>query len=482
MLIVIGYLVVSVSVVGSFIALGGHLGALYQPFELTLIFGAAFGAFLAGNSKKSLMLVKKALPDALKSSQYSKEVYMELMALLYVLLNKARREGLMAIESHIEDPASSPIFSEYPRIMKDNKLMEFITDYLRIMISGNMSSFEIETLMDEEIETYRHEREIPTHALQQMADGLPAFGIVAAVLGVIKALAAVDQPPAILGDLISKAMVGTFLGILLAYGFVGPLASRVDRRTAEAVKVLECIKTTLLASMNGYPPQLAVEFGRKVLFSAVRPTLVSWKSTSGRPSPPARPDGAAGHEHRKQPPCGDPPQEGQGRRPPRRQLEDRLRRLHHGHDGVLPGDVADQHRAARRAGGHRGVLPHAAAGGADRRTQQLGRDQRRAWRWPRSAAQRWRRAPRPGQPVEAQPMVDAERRDHHRLENLKKRLENVIENSPVLKSFRPQLLIDMTTEGLRIQIIDNQNRPMFATGRAEVQPYMRDILRELGRS
>ena len=149
MLIVIGYLVVSVSVVGSFIALGGHLGALYQPFELTLIFGAAFGAFLAGNSKKSLMLVKKALPDALKSSQYSKEVYMELMALLYVLLNKARREGLMAIESHIEDPASSPIFSEYPRIMKDNKLMEFITDYLRIMISGNMSSFEIETLMDE---------------------------------------------------------------------------------------------------------------------------------------------------------------------------------------------------------------------------------------------------------------------------------------------------------------------------------------------
>jgi chemotaxis protein MotA len=272
-LIVIGFLVVDVSVVGSFIALGGHLGALYQPFELTLIFGAAFGAFLASNSKKSLMLVKSALPDALKSSRYGKDVYMELMALLYVLLNKARREGLMAIESHIEDPESSPIFSEYPRIAKDAKLMEFITDYLRIMISGNMSSFEIETLMDEEIETYRHEREVPVRALQQMADGLPAFGIVAAVLGVIKALAAVDQPPAILGDLISKAMVGTFLGILLAYGFVGPLASRIERRSDEATKVLECIKTTLLASMNGYPPQLAVEFGRKVLFSAVRPTF-----------------------------------------------------------------------------------------------------------------------------------------------------------------------------------------------------------------
>ncbi|MDQ8031404.1 flagellar motor stator protein MotA [Bordetella genomosp. 1] len=273
MLIVIGYAVVIIAVVGSFVGLGGHLGALYQPFELTLIGGGALGAFLAGNSRKSLKLVKAAVPRAFKTGPYSKDLYMELMALLYVLLNKARREGLMAVESHIEDPQSSPIFNEYPRIMKDANLMEFITDYLRIMISGNMSSFEIETLMDEEIETFRHEREVPTHALQSMADGLPAFGIVAAVLGVIKALAAVDQPPAILGDLISKAMVGTFLGILLAYGFVGPFASRVERQAAEAVKVLECIKVTLLASMNGYPPQLAVEFGRKVLFSAVRPSF-----------------------------------------------------------------------------------------------------------------------------------------------------------------------------------------------------------------
>lgn len=273
MLIVIGYLVVLVSVIGSFIALGGHLGALYQPFELTLIGGSAFGAFLCGNSKKSMKLVGQSIPIMLKGSPYSKDVYMELMSLLYVLLNKARREGLMAIESHIEDPKSSPIFSEYPKILRDPKLMEFISDYLRIMISGNMSSFEIETLMDEEIETYRHERNIPAHAIQLMADGLPAFGIVAAVLGVIKALAAVDQPPAVLGDLISKAMVGTFLGILMAYGFVAPLASRIEGCTAEAVKVLECIKVTLLASMNGYPPQLAVEFGRKVLFSGVRPTF-----------------------------------------------------------------------------------------------------------------------------------------------------------------------------------------------------------------
>ena len=273
MLILIGYLVVIGSVIGSYVSMGGHLGVLYQPFELLLIGGAAIGAFLAGNSRKSILLVGQAIPHVIRSAPYGREVYMELMALLYVLLNKARREGLMSIETHIEEPDSSPIFNEYPRITRDQKLMEFITDYLRIMISGNMSPFEIETLMDEEIETYRHERDMPAHMLRNVADGLPAFGIVAAVLGVIKALAAVDQPPAILGDLISKAMVGTFLGVLLAYGFVSPLASRVERRTAESIKILECIKTTLLASMNGYPPQLAVEFGRKVLFSMIRPSF-----------------------------------------------------------------------------------------------------------------------------------------------------------------------------------------------------------------
>lgn len=273
MLIIIGYVIVIFAVVGSFAFGGGHLGALYQPLEFLMIGGAGLGAFLAGNSKKSMGAVRKAIPMALKGASYSKEVYMDLMSLLYVVLNKARREGLMSIESHIEDAASSPIFAEYPKIVGDANLMEFITDYLRIMISGNMSAFEIETLMDEEIETFRHEREVPVHALQNVADGMPAFGIVAAVTGVIKALAAVDKPPAVLGELIAHAMVGTFLGILLAYGFIGPFASRVERQVSEVVKVFECVKVTLLASMNGYPPQLAVEFGRKVLYSSVRPSF-----------------------------------------------------------------------------------------------------------------------------------------------------------------------------------------------------------------
>lgn len=273
MLVLIGFAVVLLSVFGSYIGLGGHLGALYQPLELVLIGGAALGAYLAANNGKSVKHMLKALPGVLKASPYQKSLYMELMALLYVLLNKARRDGLMSIEYDIEDPQNSPIFSEYPRVQKDPQLIEFITDYLRLMISGNMSPFEIETLMDQEIETHEREQNHPAGALATVADGLPAFGIVAAVLGVIKALASVDQPPAVLADLISKAMVGTFLGILLAYGFVSPLAHVLENRTALSVKVLECIKVTLLASMNGYPPQLAVEFGRKVLYSSERPSF-----------------------------------------------------------------------------------------------------------------------------------------------------------------------------------------------------------------
>lgn len=273
MLILIGYIVVFVSVFGSFVALGGHLGALYQPFELLLIGGAALGAYFASNSGKSIKLLARALPIAFRSSPYNKELYMQLMGMMYVLLNKARRDGMMSIEGDIENPEQSAIFADYPNVVKDPALMNFIADYLRLMISGNMSSFEIETLMDQDIETYHHERNVPARALREVADALPAFGIVAAVLGVVKALGSVDQPPAVLADLISKAMVGTFLGILLAYGFVAPLAATIERRTADSVKVLECIKVTLLANMNGYPPQLAVEFGRKVLFSTERPSF-----------------------------------------------------------------------------------------------------------------------------------------------------------------------------------------------------------------
>ncbi len=278
MFIILGYLIVLGAVLLSYIAMGGHLGALYQPFEFLLIGGSALGAYVAASNGASIRLLLHAVPKAVRRNPYGKSLYMELMALLYTLLNKARRDGLMAIESDIEDPGASPIFSQYPRVLRDAKLMEFLTDYLRIMISGNMNSFEIETLMDQEIEALHSEHHNPVNAVRAVADALPAFGIVAAVLGVVKALAAVDQPPAILADLISKAMVGTFLGILLSYGFVAPFASAVERQSVASIKVLECIKVTLLASMNGYPPPLAIEFGRKVLFSSVRPSFTELES------------------------------------------------------------------------------------------------------------------------------------------------------------------------------------------------------------
>jgi chemotaxis protein MotA len=199
---------------------------------------------------------------------------MELMGMLYDILTKVRKEGLMSIERDIETPAASQLFVKYPRLIRDHHLVEFLTDYLRLMVSGNLNPLEIETLMDSEIETHHHEGEVPAHALQKVADGLPAFGIVAAVMGVVHTMASAGLPPAELGMLIAHALVGTFLGILLAYGFVGPLASLLEQKLAETTKMLQCVKVTLLASLNGYAPALAVEFGRKVLYSTERPSFL----------------------------------------------------------------------------------------------------------------------------------------------------------------------------------------------------------------
>lgn len=274
MLILLGYTIVGLCVFGAYLMMGGTIGALYQPLELILIGGAAIGSYIAANSGNSMKAMGKAIPKALKRSPYDQAYYMELMGLLYALLAKARKDGLMSIESDIEAPWESALFERHPLIMSDSTSVTFICDYARLMVSGNMSAYEVETLMDQELDTYRHEAHVPVRAMQVVADGLPAFGIVAAVLGVIKALAAVDQPPAVLADLISKAMVGTFLGIFMAYGYAAPIASAMERRNDATFKSLECIKVTLLAYMNGYPPQLAVEFGRKVLFSSERPTFL----------------------------------------------------------------------------------------------------------------------------------------------------------------------------------------------------------------
>lgn len=273
MLVIVGYIIVLVSVLGGFAMAGGHVAAMFQPVELIIIGGAAAGAFVVGSSGKTLKSTLQALPTVLKGSKYNKAMYMELMGLLFEILTKVRKEGLMSIEREVENPKESPIFNKYPKIVDDHHLVEFLTDYLRLMISGNLNAIEIENLMDSEIETHHHEAEVPAHAVQKVADGLPAFGIVAAVMGVVHTMESVGKPPSELGQMIAHALVGTFLGILLAYGFVGPLSSLLEQKANEGSKVLECIKVTLLASLNGYAPPLAVEFGRKVLYSTERPTF-----------------------------------------------------------------------------------------------------------------------------------------------------------------------------------------------------------------
>jgi chemotaxis protein MotA len=271
--VIVGYIIVCGSVFGGFAMAGGHMAVLFQPIELLMIGGAAVGAAFVGNTPKALKASLKALPGVLKGSPYSKAMYMELMTMLFDILTKIRKEGLMSIEGDIEKPEESPLFSKYPLVVNDHHLMEFLSDYLRLMVSGNMDAFQIENLMDNELETHHHEGAIPAHFMAKLGDGLPAFGIVAAVMGVVHTMESVGIPPAELGILIAKALVGTFLGILLAYGFVGPIASLMEQKLDESSKAFQCIKVTLLASLNGYAPALSVEFGRKVLYSTERPTF-----------------------------------------------------------------------------------------------------------------------------------------------------------------------------------------------------------------
>lgn len=276
MFVIIGWVVALGCVFGVFIAHGGNIGVVLQalPFEMVTIMGAAIGAFVANNQMKVLKASVAGLISCFKGSKYTKARYMELMALLYDILQKARKEGLMAIEKDVEDPHNSPLFQKYPTVGGDHHVSEFITDYLRMMVSGNLNAHEIESLMDSEIDTHHHEAHAPVAALQRLAGGLPAFGIVAAVLGVVNTMGSVGQPPQVLGAMIGSALVGTFLGILLSYGIFEPLAGLLEQKVDEGGKELQCIKTTLLASMQGYAPQVAIEFGRKVLYSTERPTFL----------------------------------------------------------------------------------------------------------------------------------------------------------------------------------------------------------------
>lgn len=271
--ILIGAVIILGSVIGSFVLGNGHLAALWQPLELMTLFGCAIGATVISNSPMTLKKIGKGYKGIFFGKTFQKKEYLDLLALLHDVFNKWRREGLMSLEGDIEEPANSEIFKKYPNISKDHYLVDFICDYLRIISSGNLSALELEALMDVELDTIKHEKEAAGEAVSKMADGFPGFGIVAAVMGIVITMGHLGGPPQELGAHVGAALVGTFLGILFAYGFFGPFAVAMGQMGGEEFKVYEVVKTAILAMVNGMPPQLAVEFGRKVLFNAIRPTF-----------------------------------------------------------------------------------------------------------------------------------------------------------------------------------------------------------------
>lgn len=274
MKLIIGFIIVIGCVMGGYVLSHGEPMALWQPYELLVIGGAAFGAFVVSNPGKVIKTVFGSIPLLLKGSKYDKALYLDLLGLMYDLFSKSRKDGLMSLEADIEEPQNSPIFKKYPKILADHHVLDFISDYLRLMVGGNMNPFELENLMDVELETHHHESGQAHSALTKVSDGLPGFGIVAAVLGIVITMGSIGGPPEEIGAHVGAALVGTFLGILLAYGFVGPMATMLEHIAHEEGKFFECIKVCLMATLNGYAPQIAVEFGRKSLFSTERPSFL----------------------------------------------------------------------------------------------------------------------------------------------------------------------------------------------------------------
>jgi chemotaxis protein MotA len=273
MFLLIGSGIVLMSVIGGYMLNGGHMVVLWQPFEFLIIAGAAAGAFVTSNRLVVLKAAGSAVGGLLKAEKYDKNAYLELLSLLYSVFKLAKTKGALALEQHVEKPEDSSLFQRFPLFYANHHALVFLCDYLRLLTLGTDNHHEMETLMDEEIETHHEEHEVVAHAIAQTSDALPALGIVAAVLGVIHTMGSITEPPAVLGHLIGGALVGTFMGVLLSYGFVGPISAAIKNRCDAEVRYYLCIKAAILAYMQGYAPSVAVEFARKALTSDVRPTF-----------------------------------------------------------------------------------------------------------------------------------------------------------------------------------------------------------------
>mgnify|MGYP000352284457 CR=1 FL=1 len=271
---IIGLVMVLGACASGFVLAGGNLLALWQPFELLIIGGAALGALVMSNPTAISIGVLKGFGSIFTASPFKKTLYLELLALLFDIFAKIRREGALGIEKDIDAPAESPIFTKYGDIDKIHGSMEFIIDYLRVIILGGITTHDLDALFDNELETHHTESHLVPGAIGKLAEGLPGFGIVAAVMGVVITMSHVGGDPAVLGHHVGAALVGTFLGILMSYGIFGPMGNYLEHKAREEAKFYECIKVAIMASFKGAPPQLAVEFGRKILFHAVRPTWI----------------------------------------------------------------------------------------------------------------------------------------------------------------------------------------------------------------
>lgn len=271
----VGFIIILVCVFGSFIMAGGKMEIITHalPHEMMAIGGAAVGAFLVGNSMTVVKKAGKGITRAFKGSRWKDSDYRDLLTLMFALLSIFRKGGATAIERHLDEPQESAVFQRYPRILADQHLVEFICDYLRMMTVNFEDPHHMAEAMENDIERHHHEELGPQHALQTMADGLPALGIVAAVLGVIKTMGSIDQPTEILGAMIGGALVGTFLGVLLSYCIVGPLATKLLEIIEADSKPFVIAKTAIIAHAQGLPTQVAIEIARRMTPSAYAPSF-----------------------------------------------------------------------------------------------------------------------------------------------------------------------------------------------------------------
>lgn len=271
--IIIGFLVTVGCLLGGFVAMGGHIAVIWQPWEYVIICGSALGTFVVANSMTTIKDTGRAIVEALKHKVPKSRDYLDVLGVLYALMRELRSKPRNEVESQIDNPESSPIFQSFTGVLANESLTHFICDYARLILIGNARTHEIEALMDEEIQTMTRDKLKPYSAMVSVSEALPALGIVAAVLGVIKAMGALDQSPELLGHLIGAALVGTFAGVFFSYGVVGPLATNIKIVREKNIRLYILVKQTLLAFMNGAIPQVALEHGRKTISAYERPSI-----------------------------------------------------------------------------------------------------------------------------------------------------------------------------------------------------------------